>query len=293
MTSISSLSQYSSAASYLFSKIDTTNKGYIEESDLVSAFSSLASTDETSASEIFTQLDSDSDGKITESEFSSALETLSEALNSQYDQSRLQGALPPPPPASSDDEGFTEEELTSQLEEIGDTDTGRSTLISSIVENFDAADTNSDGKVSNAEAMAYAEENDLTTPASNSASTAASGSSDDGFTLDELTSQLEELGESDPVRASLIGSIVENFDAADTNSDGVVSNSEAMAYAETSGLAPTASSETAASESGSSETELSDAQVYRQIMDLLQAYGLPSAGGDSFAAAISQISTSA
>ena len=157
MSTLTGISNYSSAANYLFSRIDTSNKGYIDKDDLVSAFSSLTSSSETSASDVFSQLDSDSDGKITESEFSSALE----ALNSQYDASRMQGAMMPPPPPPADDKGFTEEELTSQLEEIGDTDSGRSTLISSILENFDAADTNQDGTVSNAEAMAYASANDI------------------------------------------------------------------------------------------------------------------------------------
>ncbi|MFB0936044.1 MAG: EF-hand domain-containing protein [Propionivibrio sp.] len=162
MSTLTGISNYSSAASYLFSKIDTSNKGYIEKEDLVSAFSSLTSASDTSASDVFSQLDSDSDGKVTESEFSSALE----ALNGQYNQSRMQGAMPPPPPPPADDAGFTEDELTSQLEEIGDTDSARSTLIGSILENFDAADTDGDGKVSRTEAMAYAESNDIATSTS-------------------------------------------------------------------------------------------------------------------------------
>ena len=166
MSTLTGINSYSSAASYLFSKIDTSNKGYIEKDDLVSAFSSLTSTSDTSASDVFSQLDSDSDGKVTESEFSSTLQQLAETLNSQYDQSRMQGAMPPPPPPPADDAGFTEDELTSQLEEIGDTDSARSSLISSIVENFDAADTDGDGKVSHTEAMSYAEANDIATPTS-------------------------------------------------------------------------------------------------------------------------------
>jgi len=173
MSTLTGISSYTSAASYLFSKIDTSGKGYINEDDLVSAFSSLTSTSETNASDVFTQLDSNSDGKVTESEFSSALE----ALNSQYDASRMQGAMPPPPPPEGD-AGFTEEELTSQLEEIGDTDSARSTLISSILENFDAADANQDGTVSNTEAMAYAKANDITTNASSDSSSSSSPDSD-------------------------------------------------------------------------------------------------------------------
>ena len=79
---------------------------------------------------------------------------LAEELDSQFDQSRMQnamsamggmGSMPPPPPEN--DTGFTEEELTEQLSEIGSSDSQRASLISNIVENFDAADTDGDGKV--------------------------------------------------------------------------------------------------------------------------------------------------
>jgi len=292
MSSLTSITS-SSAASYLFSKIDTSGKGYINEEDLVTAFSSLTTTSDTSASSVFSQLDSDSDGKITESEFTTSLTQLSEALNTQYDQSRMQGAMPPPPPSSEEDEGFTEDELTSQLEEIGDTDSARSTLISSILENFDAADTDSDGKVSNTEAMAYAEENDIATASSASTTTTSSTSSTSttGFTVEELTSQLEEIGSTDSARSSLISSIVANFDEADTNQDGVVSNAEAMAYAEANDITTTASSDTSSSSSSDSgSTSVSDAQIYQQIMELMRAYGTP----DSFQSTLNTlISTSA
>lgn len=190
MSTVTGISNYSNAASYLFSKIDTSNKGYIEKEDLVSAFSSLESTSDTAASEFFSQLDSDSDGKVTESEFSSALE----ALNGQYDQSRMQGAMPPPPPPPADDAGFTEEELTSQLEEIGDTDSARSTLIGSILENFDAADTDQDGKVSHAEAMIYAEANDIATPAAGDKTAAGESTSGNASVSDaRIYQQIMEL----------------------------------------------------------------------------------------------------
>ena len=94
MSSISSISSYGVANSYsgtfgmqrpqrpsaeemasdLFSKLDSSGKGYIQESDLESALSAIigssssSSTDTTgtaSASEIFSQLDSDGDGKVT------------------------------------------------------------------------------------------------------------------------------------------------------------------------------------------------------------------------------------
>lgn len=302
LTGISS--SYSSAISSLFSKIDTTSKGYIEESDLASAFSSITSTssEDSSASDVFTQLDSDSDGKVTESEFSTGIQKLAEALDSQANQTRMEGAMPPPPPPpteASSDSGFTADELTEQLSEIGDSDSARSTLISSVLENFEAADTNSDGKVSNSEAMTYAEANDIATPgsassASTAASTSSSSSATTGFTEDELTSQLSEIGSSDPARANLISSILENFDAADTNEDGTVSNTEAMAYAKENEISTSNASDSSSTSSGSqSDSNVADAKAYQQVMELMRAYGI-NAGGDSFLDTLSStISTSA
>lgn len=165
----------------LFAKLDTSGKGYIEQSDLTSALSSTSSTSTegtASASEIFSQLDSDGDGKVTQDELKTSIQKLAESLDSQFDEMRMQGGMPPPPPPGEDDAGFTEEELIDQLAEIGGTDSSRASLISNVVNNFDAADTNEDGKVSFQEAIAY----DKANPTSSSSSTTDSTSSTDSAT---------------------------------------------------------------------------------------------------------------
>lgn len=163
---ISGIGNTSQLSSKLFSALDTKSQGFLEKSDFVSAFSKLSSSssDSTSVDDIFSALDSDSNGQVTESEFSSTLAKLQEQLDSQFNQMRMhgggghggpQGAGAPPPPPPADDAGFTQDELSSQLEAIGSSDSKRSSTISNIVNNFAAADTNSDGKVSFSEAMAY------------------------------------------------------------------------------------------------------------------------------------------
>lgn len=182
---VSSISSTSSI-SQLFAKLDSKSQGYIEKSDLVSAFSQI-STDSTEAEGVFAALDSDSDGKVTESEFSTTLSKLQEELDSQFDSMRLDGfsgaqgaggmaGMPPPPPPENDS-GFSKDELSSQLEEIGSTDSERSSLISNIVANFEAADTDGDGKVSFAEAQTYDSESKSSSTASDSSSTTASSTS--------------------------------------------------------------------------------------------------------------------
>lgn len=179
---ISGIGNTSQLSSKLFSALDTKSQGFLEKSDFVSAFSKLSSSssDSTSVDDIFSALDSDSNGQVTESEFSSTLAKLQEQLDSQFNQMRMHGSGgggpqgaggPPPPPA--DDAGFTQDELSSQLEAIGSSDSKRGSTISNIVNNFEAADTNSDGKVSFTEAMAY----DQSSKSSSSSESSATDSS--------------------------------------------------------------------------------------------------------------------
>lgn len=130
----------------LFTKLDTKQKGYIDEADLKKA----AGTDSTAASksaEVFKQIDSDGNGKVTKSELSAAVEKVGDQLNAQLDRSRTKtsatevksgGAAPAhgggggAPPAKS-----------------GGSDSATTTKYVA------AADTNTDGTVSADEAAAY------------------------------------------------------------------------------------------------------------------------------------------
>ena len=209
----------STMAEDLFAKLDTTGKGYIEQSDLTSAISALSSTSSSgsnSASELFSQLDSDGDGKVTQDELTTSLQKLAESLDSQFDEMRMQGGMPPPPPPGEDDAGFTEEELIDQLAEIGGTDSSRASLISNVVNNFDAADTNEDGKVSFQEAIAY----DKANPASSSSSTTDSTNSTDS------TSSATSVASSDTTDAQVFRQLMDllrTYGSADDSTKNLVS----------------------------------------------------------------------
>ena len=186
-------------ASNLFSQLDTKKQGYLEKSDLQSAFSKISGNSSSSTSssssvdDVFTKLDSNSDGKVTKDELTSSLENLFTQLNSQLDSSRVQGSghhgggqggpggangAPPPPPPGGSDAGFTKSELTSQLKETGSSDSKSSALINKIVNNFDKADTDSDGKVSLKEALAYEQTTQSTSSTASSTSTSSTSSSE-------------------------------------------------------------------------------------------------------------------
>lgn len=154
-------------ASRLFARLDARGQGFIEQSDLQSAFSqafgnATSGTDASSdSSALFAALDGDSNGKVTESEFSSGLQKLAEALDNQAFGSRVGGhgghggGVGRPGEADGDDAGLTQDQLKRQLQEMGSTDSARASLLSRIVSNFDKADSDGDGKVTRAEAMAY------------------------------------------------------------------------------------------------------------------------------------------
>lgn len=173
----------SKMAEDLFSKLDTKGQGYIEKSDLQSAFDQLSSSGDSGSSasvdQVFSSLDGDGDGKITKDEMSSSMKKIAAELDSQFNKMREGGMPPPPPPQGAEgqnDAGFTKEELTSQLNEIGTSDSKRSSLISNIVNNFEKADSDGDGKVSFKEAMAYDQANQAGASASDSSATASSSS---------------------------------------------------------------------------------------------------------------------
>lgn len=221
----------SKMADKLFSQLDTTSKGYLEKSDLQSAFSQISSTSSSSSDasvdDVFKQLDSDGDGKVTKDELSSSLKKLADQLDSQFDQMRMnsqgsqgnqgaQGMPPPPPPGGQNDAGFTKDELQSQLSDIGSSDSTRSELITQIVNNFDKADTDSDGKVSFKEAMAYDQKTSSgstgSTTGSTSASSASAASSTDSSSSEQaimkrIVELMQAYRDSGTNQSSLLGSL--------------------------------------------------------------------------------------
>ncbi|MBU1426458.1 MAG: EF-hand domain-containing protein [Gammaproteobacteria bacterium] len=167
----------------LFAQLDTSGQGYIDKSTLQTALDSASSSTGSTSSasnvdELFSKLDANGDGKVTQQEFTDTLQQVENQL--QANANLQSGGMPPPPPPPND-AGFTKEELTAQLNEVGSTDSKRSALLTNIVNNFDEADTNEDGKVSMQEAMAY-EQSASTTAASTSSSDNTSSTSDTSAT---------------------------------------------------------------------------------------------------------------
>lgn len=272
----------SKMAEDLFSKLDSSGKGYIEKSDLASAFSKVSgssSSDSTSTDDMFSKLDSDGDGKVTKAEMSATLAKIASELDGAFPRMRLQdgqnsqsnqGEMPPPPP-----QGANQASQGSS-----------STDSSSSSQSNDPADTNGDGTVSAKEALAYAEKQ-LSSNTDSSSTTNSDtqlmqmlggmppppqngGQDDQGFTKDQLTSMSKELSSTDSQRSQIMSDVASNFDAADSNGDGKVSGSEARAFEESKSASSTESTTNSSSTIASNS---SDAQFMKQMMDLLHAYG--------------------
>jgi hypothetical protein len=128
-----------------FKKIDSTNKGYITESELASAivqFSpegmNLSKADAQSvAKDAFTKMDANADGKVTSSEFKDAAPKNSP--NGGPPGGRPSGPPPGPQPGGGP----------------GGPSGAKGGAASSSTQNYDPADTNEDGTVSEVERLAY------------------------------------------------------------------------------------------------------------------------------------------
>jgi Ca2+-binding EF-hand superfamily protein len=218
---ISGIGSSSQLSSKLFSALDTKSQGFLEKSDFTSAFSKLSSNSASSSSssasvdDVFSALDGNSDGKVTKDEFASTLAKLQE----QFDNSRMhgaggghggpQGAGGPPPPPPANDAGFSKDELSSQLEEVSSSsDSKRTDLLNKIVNNFEAADTDSDGKVSFTEAMAYdkSSQNSTASDATSSSSSASSANSTDAGIMMKIMQLMHAYGSGSEDKSSTLSS---------------------------------------------------------------------------------------
>ncbi|MDP2961597.1 MAG: EF-hand domain-containing protein [Sulfurimicrobium sp.] len=153
----------SKMADKLFSKLDTKDQGYIEKSDLQSAFNQVSSKNASgntpSVDDIFNALDGDGDGKVTQQEMSDSVKKLADQLDSQFQNMRMSGKSDAMAGISRNDIGSMADSATG----------GAAQVLSNLAQNFDAADANQDGRISAQEAMAYQSANETTLPSSSDA----------------------------------------------------------------------------------------------------------------------------
>ena len=141
--------QLKEQAGQVFSQLDTSNKGYLEQADFAKALGSLNNSDSGDSDELFSQLDADQDGKLTSSEFADSVgEQLYNALG------MMPKGRPPMGPPPQEDEGKTVAELSAMVSELEDGDSKMAQGLQNIIDQFAEADTDGDGKVTMQEMMA-------------------------------------------------------------------------------------------------------------------------------------------
>ncbi len=169
--------QIKADAGAVFQKLDSQQKGYLEQADFSAALSQLQqSADDGQSAEWFSQLDVDQDGKLTSDEFSTSV---SEQLYNAQGKFGMpvggpQGippGMPPMGPPPGEDEGKTVDELSAMVEELSNTDSKAAAGLQAIIDQFDSADANKDGKVTMQEAQALKQQSQTTTASTTTAST--------------------------------------------------------------------------------------------------------------------------
>lgn len=170
--------QIKADAGAVFQKLDSQQKGYLEQADFSAALSQLQqSADDDQSAAWFSQLDADQDGKLTSDEFSTAV---SEQLYNAQGKFGMPGGgpqgMPPMGPPPGEDEGKTVDELTSMVDELSSTDSKAAAGLQAIIDQFDSADANKDGKVTMQEAQALKQQ-------SQTATTSGTPSSEDSSQL--------------------------------------------------------------------------------------------------------------
>jgi hypothetical protein len=144
-----------------FKKIDSSNKGFITESELASAivqFSpegvSLSQADaQAVAKDAFSNMDANADGKVTSSEFTAAAPK--DSPNGGAPGGRPSGPPPGPPPGGG----------------AGSQGGAKGASGSNSSQSYDPADTNKDGTVSELERLAYASKTQASNAADSSMTT--------------------------------------------------------------------------------------------------------------------------
>ena len=255
-------------ANDLFAKVDTTNQGYIDKASLQSALGSNAADSASDVDELFSQIDSDSDGKITKQELTDGVKQLADALDAQFDSSRIAragGDQPPPPPPSTDDifasldtknQGYLDKEELQAAFDAKSTDTAANA--EKVDQIFKTLDADGDNKITKAELGAGLQQMGGPEQQADSAvggvdASAATASAKPAGGARPSGSGSSDASESDST----------SYEAADANKDGTVSLQELVAYQASH---PTA-------ETSESDAQNSMKAVMKIMAQLTQTYG--------------------
>jgi len=268
-------------ASSLFSKLDTKGQGYIDQSELQSAFDQVDGDGQdatTDATNFMQAMDANGDGQISQQELSSGLQQVSDALNAQFDSARVARAGGNDSQSPSIDDIFSsldtknqgyidkDELQTALTQATGGSSSDASQQVDQI---FQALDTDGNGQISKAELSAGL---DKLAAAGGAASATSTGSTPGTDAQDgtAVTASAATTGTSTAHAGGAHGSggasdDSQSYAPADTNHDGVVSPEELAAYEAAHGGGT--------STDGTAQTGSNLDAIMKIVSQLAQAYG--------------------
>jgi Ca2+-binding EF-hand superfamily protein len=271
ISGIGSSTNIQKAADNLFAKIDTKNQGYIDASELQTAFSQISSDGQgtpTDASNFLSQVDANGDGKVTKQELTDSMQKVADQLHAQFSASRISAAQGGSQQPSVDDifssldtknQGYLDKsELQAAFDQNSTDTTANAQKVDQI---FKTLDTNGDGQISKDEMSAGI--NQLASQGGTGSTQTAAAPQHVG---NAAAAHAHRSGGGDKSSSSSDASST-TYAAADTNQDGTVSLQELLAYqgVQTSG-------------SGTGDTSQTNSQnsldaVMKIVDQLAQTYG--------------------
>jgi Ca2+-binding EF-hand superfamily protein len=285
ISGIGSSTNIQKAADNLFAKIDTKNQGYIDASELQTAFSQISGDGQgtpTDASNFLSQVDANGDGKVTKQELTDSMQKVADQLNAQFSASRVSASQSGSQQPSVDDifssldtknQGYLDKsELQAAFDQNSTDTTANAQKVDQI---FKTLDTNGDGQISKDEMSAGI--NQLASQGGTGSTQTASAPQHVG---DAAAAHAHRTGGSGSGSSSSDSSTT--YAAADTNKDGTVSLQELLAFqgAQTSGSGTGDTSQTNSQNSLDAVMKIVDqlAQTYGQFNQNSSAEGNATSG---------------
>lgn len=265
-------------ADNLFSKLDPNGQGYIDKDTLQTALTQGATGSgggkgAPSADEIFSSFDGNNDGKLTKQEFTDGVQKLSQQLDAQFNQSRVQrgGRGEPPSPEAifsaidTKNQGFIDKaELQSAFQSTAPNGAASTEELSKQADElFAKLDGDQDGKVSKQEfgdALAK-----VGGPEGGRGAGGPQGAGGPGG-----AGGPQGAGGAQATTSS--SSSDSDYDPADSNKDGTVSAQELAAY-QISQAQKQADAQGTASSGSQDNSQDKNASILRTLFQLARTYG--------------------
>lgn len=180
----------------LFKKMDSDGDGSVSSAEFSDFSKNAPKLPDGVKAPSFSDMDTDKSGALSQTELAAGTKQLEEQLHSQFQSMRAAGggqARPAGPPPSDGGDGMTKDQIDSLAQSTSSSDSTVSSKLTDLSKNFDAADTNQDGKVSIEELLKYEDNKNKTANSSSGSTTENTQSSQQASLQQQLQSLVKSL----------------------------------------------------------------------------------------------------